>query len=138
MVELGRLIQTHWVFILVSFVGSVVTIVGGMCGGFRWIRSLASRSSDRTSVLPVESVVHSAAPARPLQKMKCKFCDGSGHMRIMTGPAEPCIKCLGKGYIFTDRIGQPKCTFCLGHAYRFGATNTLCPVCGGEGLMPWD
>ena len=157
MAAIGRVVQTHWTFAFLGLFATLFTIVGGalmlhgQLGGF-WTTGFVLAGPmpllvigvatilriRRPALASVQAVAVSPAPARPLQKMKCPFCDGSGHMRIMTGPAQPCIKCHGKGYIFTDRVGQPKCTFCWGHAYRFGATNTLCPVCDGEGLMPWD
>jgi DnaJ-class molecular chaperone len=135
--EIGRVIQTHWGFSFLGLAATIVTVGGGAWAACKWVQQRRVATARKIGSSPVVAV-QSLPPVRPFQKMKCPFCDGSGHMQIVSGPAEPCIKCHGKGYIFTDRIGQPKCKFCWGHAYRFGATNTLCPVCDGEGLMPWD
>jgi hypothetical protein len=151
--EIGKVIQTHWAFSILGLIATLFTIGGGVlwaCGqlGGAWaafavlagplpLVIVGAAALWRSSPLSA-AVIPAPIPARPIQKMKCRFCDGSGHMQMISWPAEPCIICHGKGYIFTDRIGRPKCTFCWGHAYRFGATNTACPVCGGVGLMPWD
>ncbi|GAB5407624.1 MAG: hypothetical protein Aurels2KO_58550 [Aureliella sp.] len=128
MEALTSFIREHPIPVLIGFVASVITIGGAIGRIFGYIPPL--KFPRRTKTQP---------------RMQCRLCNGTGkdHVGGVIIPGV-CDVCAGKGYVITDRVGQPNCPHCphcrgsgrdtVGNIHIGGA----CEVCGGIGVLPRD
>lgn len=136
------LLRDNPIFVLV---GAVVTLGAFLEYSFGVCRLLSNYlfAGRKTAVS-----VQNPQPAPPslnrpsVAKMHCRLCAGSGKNHI-GGEIIPgvCRLCRGRGYVNTDRVGQPDCPHCEGSGQNRIAgmhVGGTCTVCQGYGILPLE